>query len=346
MTDPGAGAAVEAEAPAPARRAVPPWAIVLVAFVPWAWFVLRDAGGGIDGGSLQTLLDGISLLLPFWGLVGVAVLVAVALLLRDWRCTVAALSWLVFVVVACVAPWLPDRTDPPRDAVHVVSVNLLATNKSDGTAGDVLDRDADIVVAVETNGKQYVALRRELGEPAGIGGDEGVCSIGKGTCSSVNVWSRYPARVAGSQAVARALRGIRLRVDGPGGPFVLYALHSRAPVPFRNGGGKVDPAEQRRLLDDLLEAATAERLPVVIAGDMNMPDRTSSYRAYAADLHDAVRSSFAWPTSLKWFQAPLLLRIDHIWISDDWCAEGGGSFPLTGSDHRGVEAAVGPCRSG
>jgi endonuclease/exonuclease/phosphatase (EEP) superfamily protein YafD len=116
-------------------------------------------------------------------------------------------------------------------------------------------------------------------------------------------------------------------------------------VPFRSGGGKADPTQQRKKLDDLLDAAGAETLPVVIAGDMNMPDRTSSYRAFTDAMHDAVRSGFAWPTSLKWFQAPLLLRIDHIWVSEEWCADDGGSFTLAGSDHRGVNASVGPCRA-
>jgi endonuclease/exonuclease/phosphatase (EEP) superfamily protein YafD len=39
----------------------------------------------------------------------------------------------------------------------------------------------------------------------------------------------------------------------------------------------------------------------------------------------------------------LLLRIDHVFVPGDWCADDGGRFPLTGSDHRGVKVTVGPC---
>jgi endonuclease/exonuclease/phosphatase (EEP) superfamily protein YafD len=249
----------------------------------------------------------------------------------------------LFLVVACVGPWMRASTPSPRQPISIVAANLMTSNTSTGAASDVLAEKADVVVTVETNGRSYTTLVRELGPPSAFGGSAESCSIGKGTCSSVNVWSRFPARVAGNQRVLRAVRGIRVRIDAPSGPFVLYAVHAPAPVPFRSGGGKADPTDQRHRLDALLDAATAERLPVVIAGDLNMPDRTSAYRAFADRMRDAVRSSFATPTSLKWYQAALLLRIDHVFVSKAWCADHGYAFSLGGSDHRGVGADVGEC---
>lgn len=317
--------------------------LLVVAVAPWLWFVVRDLGGGIDGGRIQTAIDGVSVLLPLWSLGCAATIVVLGVVRHDWRWGAAAASWVLFLVVACVGPWMRASSPAPRAPIRVVAANLMTSNRSTGAAVDVLAEKADVVVTVETNGRSYTTLVRELGPPDAFGGSAASCSIGKGTCSSVNVWSRFPARVAGNQRVLRAVRGIRMRIDAPSGPFVLYAVHAPAPIPFRSGGGKADPTDQRHRLAALLDAATAERLPVVIAGDLNMPDRTSAYRAFADRMRDAVRSSFATPTSLKWYQAALLLRIDHVFVSKGWCADHGYAFSLGGSDHRGVGADVGRC---
>ena len=39
-----------------------------------------------------------------------------------------------------------------------------------------------------------------------------------------------------------------------------------------------------------------------------------------------------------------LLRIDHVFATDDWCSERVDEFGIPGSDHRGIRLDVGPCR--
>jgi endonuclease/exonuclease/phosphatase family metal-dependent hydrolase len=81
-----------------------------------------------------------------------------------------------------------------------------------------------------------------------------------------------------------------------------------------------------------------------MAGDFNMSDRVSSYRVIDGMLTDAMRDGAAGRTTYVggWWTAALL-RIDHIFVGEPWCADAPGTFAVTGSDHRGVEASVGPC---
>jgi endonuclease/exonuclease/phosphatase family metal-dependent hydrolase len=83
---------------------------------------------------------------------------------------------------------------------------------------------------------------------------------------------------------------------------------------------------------------------VVIAGDLNMSDRVTSYRTMDAALTDAMRADAAGRTTYVggWWTS-VLLRIDHVFVDPSWCAADPATFDVAGSDHRGVEASVGPC---
>ena len=131
---------------------------------------------------------------------------------------------------------------------------------------------------------------------------------------------------------------MRVGVDAPGTPFVLYAVHALNPL------HDTSFTDQRRFTDELLAAIARERRPVVVAGDFNMSDRVVSYREMDDALTDAMRADVAGRTTYVggWW-SPVLLRIDHVFVSPAWCAADPATFTVTGSDHRGVEVAVGPC---
>ncbi|MCU1501180.1 MAG: hypothetical protein JWM12_534, partial [Ilumatobacteraceae bacterium] len=102
----------------------------------------------------------------------------------------------------------------------------------------------------------------------------------------------------------------------------------------------------RRAVFALDHAADADGAngPVVIAGDLNLSDRTSGYRRLAAGRLDASRTGWADATfhgSTTW--SLMLLRIDHIFVPSRWCAARASSFHLRGSDHDGVQASIGHC---
>ncbi len=79
-------------------------------------------------------------------------------------------------------------------------------------------------------------------------------------------------------------------------------------------------------------------------GDLNMSDRTLSYRILDGSLRDAMRTS-GWPRSTYHGEIwPIfLLRIDHLFIPKDWC--GGGRRHLRGARlrPRRDRGIVGPC---
>jgi endonuclease/exonuclease/phosphatase (EEP) superfamily protein YafD len=105
------------------------------------------------------------------------------------------------------------------------------------------------------------------------------------------------------------------------------------------------PGGHARTLSKFVDAIDAETGPVVVAGDLNLTDRGRGYRELTAHLDDAMRGIRGGRTEVKASYRPLLLDIDHILEPPAWCADGARRFHISGSDHRGVTARVGPCRT-
>jgi endonuclease/exonuclease/phosphatase (EEP) superfamily protein YafD len=90
-------------------------------------------------------------------------------------------------------------------------------------------------------------------------------------------------------------------------------------------------------------AALLDERAAVVAGDLNLCDRTSGYHRLVRGRLDAMRTgraatTFVGPGGWRW----LGLRIDHVVLPAGWGAAEALTFPITGSDHRGVAAVVGP----
>jgi endonuclease/exonuclease/phosphatase family metal-dependent hydrolase len=107
--------------------------------------------------------------------------------------------------------------------------------------------------------------------------------------------------------------------------------------------GKVSFEGQLNSVRAVTRFTAASKLPVVVAGDFNVSDRTVAYRRLVAQRRDAMRASFAGSTYVSFPWNLLALRIDHVTIDRSWCAAKPGRFHPPGSDHRGVEVTIGPC---
>jgi endonuclease/exonuclease/phosphatase (EEP) superfamily protein YafD len=293
-----------------------------VATLPWWWFALRDLGPWAD--VVAIFLSVV--------LVPVALAVAVAVVVRRLGATFVAGSWVLFAAVALAGPWWPAATSPPAAPLRLVAANVLGANREVASAAtDLVSQHPDVLVVSEDGAALDTALRASF--------DHALTSDPRGR--GTGVYSDLPIERLALPARLDARRGVRVRVDAPSGPFVLYAIHLPRPWPYQTSDFQVTPTEYRRVIGDVLASVRAERLPVVIAGDLNLVDRTSSYRDMTSTLRDAMRSSWAGPTSRKWW--PLLARIDHIFESPGWCSSDAHRFTITGSDHRGVTASIGPC---
>jgi endonuclease/exonuclease/phosphatase (EEP) superfamily protein YafD len=313
--------ATEERASADGHRARPvwrDWAVpVALAALPWTWFVVRDLGPSMDP---------IAFVLPFGAALLALVVFGAASLSVHMRFALVSLSLVVFTVVATIAPRLPQTTPRPIDPFRLVSANTYEGNERPADAARALTAGRpSVVVAVETTPSVVEALA------AALPGDDSV------HVALLNVFSTW--HVEKLPQIPGIPKGtvIRVEIRRPGMPFILYAVHLENPL------HDVSFSQHADTVLRLLRAAEAETLPVVLAGDFNMSDRSTSYRAMDGAMHDAMRSRLAGSTYEDGFWALLQLRIDHVFVSPQLCDAGGATFDVPGSDHEGLSVEIGRC---
>lgn len=295
-------------------------AALLIA-LPWLWFVVRDAGGPFD-----TVAVG----LPLIGVASVLFGAIVAGIGRRIWPLIGGVAIFAVCATAVIAPRIPRGGAPPNPAIRLVVANVWDENPTPAAVPDsMIGRGADIVVAVEMPSD---AFYEAMSASAASRGLEFTSEQGRQA-----VWSRFPIHTIDELGLPEA-RVMRVRVDVPDAPFVLYVVHGLNP--FR----ETSFADQLAFTEALLAAIDTEREPVVVAGDLNTSDRVLSYRQLDAALTDAMRAGAPGATTyLGGLWPTLMLRIDHIFVTRSWCASDPGTFTPAGSDHLGVEVAVGPC---
>lgn len=304
--------------------------LLVLAGLPWTWLLL--------GGALGVVTDVLTIVAPL--LLG-AVVVGAGLFAfrrpagRRAGGAVLAVSTLLMGTVAVVGPWLPADAGAvsPAGAVVVAGANV---DDQDAPLDALRTIDADLWVVPELSR----AVREEFTatHPHSL--------VSATSPPTIGVFSRYPLRLI--EAAGPDLPGERIRVDGPAGPFVLYALHIPRPWIFGDtvGGYQASVSEHQRLAESVGARIAQETLPVVVVGDLNSTDRGRDYRALVpgAALVDAMRSGVAAPTSVgKW--RFLLARIDHVLVSAGWCGDDPRRVEMVGSSHRAITVTVGPCVS-
>jgi endonuclease/exonuclease/phosphatase (EEP) superfamily protein YafD len=303
----------------PARRP-PRWALAAAgAALPWTWFAVRGLGGR---------LEAVAVGLPLLILVALVVVAALAAVLRAPLLLPVALSLLVFGFVTVVAPRMPRTGPAPSDPITLVSANVFSENHTPRAAVEaILAAGADVEVVVETAPDLRAILEdTDTAHPNGATDDQLV------------VRSRFPLEAMTDPPGVPAHRILRVTVEAPAGPFVLYAVHALNPM------SESTFANQLEWVDDLRAAAARETLPVVVAGDFNMSDRQLGYRRLAGDLRDAVTAAgWGHTTYPDGIWGPLLMRIDHVFEPRDWCAADARTIDVPGSDHDGLVLAIGAC---
>jgi endonuclease/exonuclease/phosphatase (EEP) superfamily protein YafD len=281
---------------------------------------------GSERGTLLVLLVGLLpvVLLAAWPLV------LLALRQRARGCVAWAAS-LVAVQAALVAPSLTAAPPPPPGAdLRVVVANLAVLNPTPGEAAAVLRAlEPDVLVVPEL----VEAGRRALRE-AGVERDLPHVVVESAGRESVGLMSRTPLRDvvlrgAGSRLLPQAT------VDVAGTAVRVHAAHPLPPV------GALEPL-WRAGLADLARQAAAERLPLVVAGDLNAGRHHGPFRRLTAtglrDAHDERGRGLArtWPAALP------VLHLDHVLVRDGRGARLGvrdvREVRLPGSDHLAVVA--------
>jgi hypothetical protein len=151
------------------------------------------------------------------------------------------------------------------------------------------------------------------------------------------VFSRYALSDAETLDLGNGV--LRAVIEAPH-PFVLLAAHLDRPSISPGGSGYVSHGQHYDEVVAMQAAVAHETLPVVIAGDLNMSDRVRGYRYLDARYRDLIRDGWAGSTYIAGIYRYFLLRIDHVFATDDWCSERVDEFSITGSDHRGIRLDV------
>jgi endonuclease/exonuclease/phosphatase (EEP) superfamily protein YafD len=311
------------------RRSPSPSSIatLLVAAVPWTWFLVRDD---------WPVLDGVALAMPL-GAITAAIAPAVgSLLLRRYTLLLPAASVVLVGLAATIAPWRPLPSGEPAEPVVVRSANVRFDNSRprEAAAAAVAGRP-DVLVLIEVSKRVDRIVRATI--PHGHRRDSGDYPGSEG------VYSRWPVRVRPLPAdTPKKLNAVLVTVERPGAPFDVLAVH--VPVPARNGPFTVSLGVHRELIRWISDTMARRSRPTVLAGDFNLSDRAWGYRHLRSTLRDAVRSGWVGPTAQRGRLLYFLLRTDYLFTPRSWCADDGHTLSIAGSDHRGVEATVGACQ--
>lgn len=303
------------------RSARPGWlgwiGPAVLSVVPWLWFPVRDA---------SPTMDAVAVGLPLGTALLAALVFGAAIVSMRMRWALISLSLVAFTILVALTPRLPRPWPPPIDAFRLVSVNTYEDNLEPRAAARALVATRpDVLIAVETADPVVAGLRAGLRD---------LRWVHRG---NLNVFSRWP--LLGPDEVPGFPRSsvMRVEVDRAGSPFVLFAIH--LPNPLHD----VSFSEHAATIERLLRTAQGERLPVVLAGDFNMTDRSTSYRALDGTMRDAMRTSLAGSTYEQGLWGLLQLRIDHVFVSHELCSAGAFTFGVPGSDHEGLDVRIGRC---
>ncbi len=302
------------------RRRHVTWLGAVAVAAPWLWFVVRAAGGPIDA---------IGVALPVFGvLISLLLFVFAVVLVRPILAAVGV-SVVAVTLIATLAPRMPRATGFPNSPLRVASANVYEFNEEIPAAVDVLvRRQPDIlgVVEMRDDGTFWSALSQQPQFPYGV------------TTGELGLRSRFPVTLVETPRNLNAARVMRVAVDGPYGRLIVYLAHGLNPL------HDTTFEQQRAFTERLIRDLQGETDPAILMGDMNMSDRTLSYRILDGALRDAMRTG-GWPRSTYHGEIwPIFqLRIDHLFIPPDWCGVGADTYQVPGSDHDGIEAVIGPC---
>lgn len=323
----------------------------LLPVVPWIWFVIR---------GFHPWFEPVAILLPA---LAAASIVATTLLAAFYRSTLFALlsiSTAVFLLAAIALPRSPVSSDAPTTSSSFVSLNVaqqwFSYNDVDWF---VQQENPDVFFGIELPEPHDRILRERFthaisdltgfpADPVPVGTRptlEGTYRENDGP--GIGLYSQYPLRLLEdpiADQVAGGLPGFRAIVELPDGDVVLYALH----VPRPGNGSDIYQASvslQHQIVHSTAEAISNEELPVIVMGDLNLVDRGALYGRLTEDLADVMRSDgWAAPTRAGDFWHTFLqLRIDHLLISPELCAMDAQADTVFFSDHRPVQANIGPC---
>ncbi len=207
-----------------------------------------------------------------------------------------------------------------------------------------------VVAAIETENADVVAVQElvpatatRLKERLGQQYPFTVLDIRR---STTGLLSRYPIqKIEWFQPGEDGRWTLEASVNVRGNLVQVFAVHSTRPriVWYRNYRVPtgIDDREQETEILDILDRTSEQTSPVVVMGDFNMTEQSSSYGRMSNALRDAFAEAgwgfgFTFPANQSLGKTPVpgpLVRLDYIFHSADLVAETARVTCHDGSDH-------------
>lgn len=269
-------------------------------------------------------------------LLPIPLVLALIMLLRQWRAVPLMLPLLAIWIAIFVPPFLPKAAAQHEGTtLRIVTFNALQQS-TPALLEIVREMDADVIALQELapNSAQHFAALSDRYPYTALHPQDGVAGLG--------VYSRYPIVADEYRAVGNGQQRVTLDVTGV--QVVLFNVHTVPPFSMRL------QVERSAQVAALLAWSAPETDAVILLGDFNMTPLTADYRAVTGRYTDAFSAAgqglgFTYPS---WGQAlglrgmvPPLARIDYVFTSEHllplsaavWAQSGG-------ADHRPVVVEV------
>lgn len=276
-------------------------------------------------------------------LIPATLLLPLSLLLRKPRLALTQAAPALAFLTAYGALFLPRATSTPADAPRftILTYNLNKENLSVEAVETIIRASgADVVALQELNPPMAEALTTRLVDLYLYSAMHPQADY-----SGQGVLSRYP--LSGDMYWQDNLGHQRVQVDWTTTSIVIYNAHPSHPL----GGFWYDGRIRRRAIADVLNRASRESLPVVLAGDFNMTDQSADYGRVTASLVDSYREigqglGFTFPefknTGLGVNILPPLARIDYVFHDAHFAAlDAQVVAEAGGSDHHPLRVVLG-----
>jgi endonuclease/exonuclease/phosphatase family metal-dependent hydrolase len=298
-----------------------------------------------------SVLTTIALYLPRWplGLPLPVLVLALAWRRRRWLLGLELLTGLCWLFPLLGLRFGVARAPTPgRHLLRVLSFNVEADVRVPPLLSALRTAKADLIVLQEGGDENAAFWKTELRDYEWAVRDQFVLG------------SRFPI-VEVSPAFQEGAAYVRFRLELPEGPMHLYALHPPSPrlsmsealdhgVPLRPSrlervaadiaANTSDRARQLRVITD---DARSSSLPVLIAGDTNLPDLSpvlaGSFRGFQDGFAEVGRGfGYTFPVGGHWLGP--WMRIDRVFVSHAFRVLDVITLPPAGSDHLPVLAVL------
>ena len=360
---------------AKSRRALKRWSTRLAwawtLFVGLTWLLLITTSERFLPATLLAYGPRFVMLAPF--------LILIPMTLVAARRALVPLTLALLVVIGPIMGWRLSwrsaftefATSPPPGAMRVISYNaMIGVEVSRGLRAALEDLRPDVVALQECGSALWDSVRAMPEWHSAR--TSGTCTLSRWPITSVDTMPRGDFAQISALGYGGAGNAVRHLIETPYGPMVvvnvhletarkgLYAFLGKNPALLKVLG--IKPMSSRRVLnargtaDDraVLNAEIRDResaratawalqgdrpIPVIVAGDFNLPVESTIFRRHWGKYVDAFEASGTGFGFTKQEGELLRIRIDHI-LGNAYAPEPIGSWlgPDLGSDHRMVIA--------